>query len=536
MSSSTTADTVLVGAQVHTLDPGRPTATAVVIKDGMIAAVGDEGDVREWRGAATQIIDLDGATLTPGLVDGHIHPVLGLDLVSGIDLSDCTDLGELRDRLATETRRLGRGEWVRGFGLDHNVFAGGPITRTLIDDVLQGAPAFLRLYDGHSALVSGAALQAAGIDGPRRFAQRSTVVCDDRGRPTGHLLEHAAMDLVLHVMPPADPAERRSRLLALLGEMAEAGLTGGHVMDAEGGALELLADMETTADLPMRLRLAPWCMPGATSEELDRLVREHGRGGRRWSLGAVKFFIDGTVEGGTAWLEHPDCHGGGTDSLWLDPDAYTRAVRHLAAAGVQTATHAIGDAGVRHVLDTLEGIDTLGVRHRVEHIETLPREEFARFAALGVAASMQPTHSAYTKADHTDEWSRRLGPDRADRAWSCRDAHDSGAALVLGSDWPIAHFDPREVLATARLRRLPSRPDAAPVAPEQALTARTALEGMTSQAALVAGESHLAGRIAPGYRADLTAFGVDPIAAPADELASAPIRLTMVAGTVTHHG
>ena len=413
-STDADPDLILVNAQIRTLDPARPRASAVAVSGGRIVAVGSADEVRDLRGRGTEVVDLAGATVTPGLVDGHLHPVLGIDLVSGTDLSTCRDLSQLRASLAAT------------------------------------------------------------------------------------------------------------------------GLTGGHVMDLQGDALELIAGMEDEGELPLRLRLAPWCMPGADTDELDRLVAQHGHGGRRWQLAAVKFFIDGTVEGGTAWLEHADCHGQGTESLWRDPAAFTRAVRHLAAHGVQTATHAIGDAGVRHVLDTLEGVDTHGVMHRVEHIETLPASQVPRFAALGVAASMQPTHSAYTRADHTDEWSRRLGDQRADRAWICRELHDAGATLVLGSDWPIAHFDPREVLATARLRRLPSRPGTAPVAPRQALTALAALEGMTSQSALVAGESAYAGRIAPGFRADLTAFGLDPVLAPADELAQAPIPLTVVGGQIVH--
>ncbi|MFE5737633.1 amidohydrolase [Streptomyces celluloflavus] len=538
-SPLTTADTVLTGARIRTLDPRRPWAEAVAVKDGTIVAVGDERDVRDWRGAATEIVDLAGATLTPGLVDGHSHPVWGVEMSTGLDLSGCRDLDGLRTALAAAARALPPGGWVTGWGLDHNVFGDRPIHRDLIEDVLGGAPAFIRLYDGHSALADGRALAAAGIDGPREFAQRASVVCDDSGRPTGHLVEHAAMDLLLPVLPRPSAADRRARLLALLGEMAAAGLTGAHVMDLQDpDVLHLLAGIEADADLPLRLRLAPWCMPGVDADGLDHLVALQRLTGRRWRVGGVKFFMDGTVEGGTAWLERADCHGQGTEAFWPDPAAYTRAVHHLDRAGVRTATHAIGDAAVRHVLDTVEALGADRApgryRHRVEHIETVPDEQLPRFAALGVAASMQPTHTAYTRADHTDAWSQRVGTERAERAWRCRDLRDAGAVLVLGSDWPIAHHDPRQVMATARLRRPAGEPGTAPVTPGQALTGLMALEGCTSHAALAAGEEAVAGRIAPGYRADLTALGVDPVTAPADELGTAPVRLTMTGGRITH--
>ncbi|MFE3555974.1 amidohydrolase [Streptomyces sp. NPDC059193] len=522
------ADTVLTGARVRTLDPARPEAEAraVAVRGGLIAAVGDEADVRDWRGPGTEVIDLGGATLTPGLTDAHSHPVWGIEMATGTDLSAVRDIDRLRAVLRTAERSRG---WVVGHGLDHNAFGGQPVDRALIEDVLDGAPAFLRLYDGHSALATGPALAAAGITGPRTFAQRSAIVCDAAGRPTGHLVEHAAMELVGALVPGPAPAERRSRLVALLRSMAATGLTGAHVMDlGDGDVPALLSTVEYEGDLPLRLRLAPWCMPGADDAELARLTGLQGLAGRHWRVGGVKFFMDGTVEGGTAWLEHADCHGQGTDAFWPDPQAYARAVRVLDAAGVRTATHAIGDAAVRHVLDTVAALGGQArMRHRIEHIETVPDDQLKRFAELGVIASMQPPHAGYTRADHTDEWSRRLGEERAGRAWRCRDLRDAGAVLALGSDWPIAHYDARRVLVAARAPL-----GAASAGP--ALTGLMALEGMTSHAALAAGEERVAGRIAAGLRADLTAFALDPVTAGVDELAEAPVRLTMSGGRVTH--
>ncbi|MET9934608.1 MULTISPECIES: amidohydrolase [unclassified Streptomyces] len=516
-------DLVLVNARVR--DPGPTGHTAVAVRGGLITALGTDAEARTWAGPGTETVDLAGATLTPGLTDAHSHPVWGLEMFTGTDLSAVTDLDGLRAALKAAERRDG---WVLGFGLDHNAFGGRPVHRDLIEDALDGAPAHLRLYDGHSALVSGTALKAAGIDGPRTFAQHSEIVCGPDGTPTGHLVEHAAMDLMTPVLPALPYAERRDRLVALLTGMAATGLASAHVMDLGGHDVPgLLAALEEDGDLPLRLRLAPWCMPGAAPEELDAFVRLQERAGRLWGVGGVKFFMDGTVEGGTAWLEHADCHGRGTEAFWPDPAAYSAAVARLHRAGVGTATHAIGDAAVRHVLDTVEGLGAGGPRHRIEHIETVPDDQLGRFAALGVVASMQPPHTAYTRADHTDEWSVRLGEERAGRAWRCRDLRDAGAHLALGSDWPIAHYDARQVLATARAPR-------GAASARHGLTGLMALEGMTTHAAFAAGEEAVAGRIAPGFRADLAAFAVDPVEAPADETAEVPVRLTVAGGRITH--
>ncbi|QNS06610.1 amidohydrolase [Streptomyces xanthii] len=520
------ADLLLTDTRIRTLNPHQPEATALAVKDGRIAALGDTATLtRDWSGPGTERLSLAGATVTPGFVDSHSHPVWGLQMSAGADLTGVQDLDALRAALRSAPRIDG---WVIGWGLDHNAFGGRPVHHGLIEDVLDGAPAFLRLYDGHSALASTAALAAAQVTGPREFAQRAEIVCDAEGRPTGHLIEHAAMDVVDAVVPRLSYEKRRAGLVDLLKGMAATGLTGAHVMD--GADLELLAAVEQDTDLPLRLTVAPWCMPGVDQDGLDELIALQKRGGRDWRVGAVKFFMDGTVEGGTAWLEQADCHGRGTDAFWPDPQAYSDAVRTLHAAGVRTATHAIGDAAVRHALDTIEALGASGRdAHRIEHIETVPDDTLPRFAALGVAASMQPPHTAYTKGDHSDEWSQRLGAERAGRAWRTRDLRDAGAVLALGSDWPIAHFDARRVLAMARV------PEGAAGA-GQGLSGLEALEGVTSHAAIASGEAHLGGRIEVGLRADLTVLGLDPVLAPADELAQAPVRLTTVGGRIVHRG
>lgn len=251
--------------------------------------------------------------------------------------------------------------------------------------------------------------------------------------------------------------------------------------------------------------------------------------------------MDGTIDNGTAWLEHPDRNGESTHAFWPEPDAYTRTIAALHRAGVPTATHAIGDAAVRHVLDAVEKAQAADadadavVRHRVEHIESVPDDTLRRFAELGVVASMQPTHCCdFTRADHTDNWSRRLGEERASRAWRCRDLRDSGATVVLGSDWPIAPFPPLGVMAGARHRRPTRDLTQPPHGPDQALDALDALQGMTTGPAFAAGEEHQAGRLAVGHRADLTVLADNPLTTSATALADLPVLLTVLDGRITH--
>jgi predicted amidohydrolase YtcJ len=525
----TAADLVLMADRIHTMLPGPP-VTALAVADGLITALGTRADVRDWRGPGTEVLDLGAATITPGLVDGHAHPVMGLSMTRGVDLSAVRSLDGLKRALRAVPIPPDR--WIEGFGLDPNAFEGAPVTHApLVEALGPAVPVFLVLFDAHSALVSPRALEIAGITGAREFASGASVVCDAEGRPTGHLLELEAA-LVVHEMLPEDPPEgRRARLRDLMTRMAASGLTAANAMDFGLDSFDLFTALEAAGELPLTWRCAPFVMPG---DGLEQVVEQQRLHGRRWRVEGAKFMIDGTIDGGTAWLEEPDTHGESTACFWPDPWEYAAVVEVLAGRGIPIVTHAIGDAGIRFVLDTLARLPHPRVPHRVEHLETMPTELVGRFAELDVTASMQPTHCThYTRADHTDNWSQRLGEKRADRGFRSRDLRDQGARLALGSDWPIAHFDPRGIMAAARLRRPAGEPEVEPVLPDQALTARMALEGFTSQAADAAGWTD-AGRIAPGFRADLSVFALDPLGAPPDEFAESAVPLTVVAGSIAH--
>jgi predicted amidohydrolase YtcJ len=530
-------DLVLLSARL--LDPATgefQPHTALAAGGGRIVALGDDRDMRALAGPATTVLDLRGAVVIPGLTDGHLHPVSGAELTRGTDLSACGDLDAVRAELDRARRALAPGEWLFGWGLDPNAFGDQPVAGDTVGPVLDGVPAMLRLFDGHSVLGSRRALELSGIDGPRRFAEAAEIVCDDRGRPTGLLLEEAACRPLEEAAPALSAAGFRDRAAEALRGMAAAGLTGGHMMEGEPAHLDLLAELEAAGDLPLRLRVAPWCRPG--TDEVKELIDVQGAGGRLWRVAGVKLFMDGTIDNGTAWLERPDRHGESTRAFWPEPAAYTRVIAALHAAGVPTATHAIGDAAVRHVLDSVEAAmeeTKTGVRHRIEHVETVPDETVRRFAELGVTASMQPTHcTEFTRADHTDNWSRRLGEQRADRAWRCRDLWDAGVNVVLGSDWPIAPYPPLGVLAGARHRRPARDLTRPPHGPGQALTPLRALQGMTVNPARVAGEEAEAGRLAVGFRADLTVLAGDPLTVPDNDLAGLPVWLTVLDGRLTH--
>jgi predicted amidohydrolase YtcJ len=531
------ASLVIVNARVRTLDPERPAATAVAVAGGTIVAVGDDHQIRAFADSTTEVVDGAGMAVVPGLVDAHQHPIDGALTNSGLDLSDVHTVPQLQAILGTARSALGTGEWLRGHSLAYDVFAEQPASADLIEPAVEGAPVLLTFFDLHTALASRAALAAAAITGPRAFDDSSEIVCVD-GVPTGELREVSAWAVVEAVAPERSPAERRSLVARALREQNAAGLTGVHAMDGSPDALADYRALEDAGELTVRVRVPFNIDPGTPVPEYPGLVAERNRRGRLWRAGAIKFFLDGVVEAGTAWLFEPDASGAGTASFWPDLEAYREAVRVFDAAGFQCVTHAIGDRAVHEVLnayrDAAAENGPRDRRHRIEHLETLQDSDLERLVGEHVIASQQAIHMQWISADGRDPWSRALGRERAARGFRLADLRRAGAVLPLGSDWPVAAYDPRLGMAWARLRRPPHHQRGARFNPGQELTGLEALEGYTTQAAVAAGEESVAGRIRVGYRADLTAFASDPVACEPDELPELPVTLTVVDGAIVH--
>ncbi|MDQ4504385.1 amidohydrolase [Sinomonas sp. ASV322] len=516
---------ILAGASLEAV------AGVVAVDGGRIVAVGGPDEVDGWIARARRVIDVGDATMSPGLVDAHIHPILGGDIARGVDLSGLATRAAVRGALAAHAATT-RDDWIFGWGLDPSAFEGEEPSNALFDGVLDGERVFVTLFDGHAALVSAAGLSAAAVTGAEQVPGSGYVGVDATGRPTGMLFEMAAQELVRRVLPERSFDDRVDDLDRLLRDMSAAGLVAGQMLDlAVPESLDVLEALEARGDLAIRLRISPWILPGATATDLDRVVALQGRRGRRWEVCGVKLMMDGTIDNGTAWLVEPDTHGESVDPLWNDPGELVAALRHFHERGIPTATHAIGDRAVEYVARAISELEPNVTVHRIEHIETIPDEVLAQVVASGATTSLQPTHCAhYVRADHGDNWSQRLGTERAQLAWRTGDLRRAGAVVALGSDWPIAPFDPRGIIAAAQTRRPAWRPDVEPVQPRQALSARAALEGYTSEYWRSVGEA--GGVIEAGARADLTVFRDNPLTTAPDDFAKSPVLLTVVDGDV----
>ncbi|WP_416443733.1 amidohydrolase [Leucobacter sp. HNU] len=509
--------------------------TRLAVSDGRIVAVG--GAEIEAARPEAEIVDFGAdAAILPGLIDCHTHPVWGSESQGGsLGLGGVASLVQLRERLEAASSGADADAWITGYDLDVNAFEGVEPNGRVFEEWLPGRRISLMTRDAHALVVSPAVVAEVGLTGDEVFADASSIVSDADG-PTGWVLELQAMDLVLAHVPQA-PLEVQADFLAdALRAFAESGLTEVHALDFHAPSRELYEELERRGELPVRVRVYPLVPADSSPETWAGVADLQGLGGRRWRVDGAKFMLDGTADNGTAWFAEPDRLGENHEALWRSTDAYREAVRFFTERGVPTATHAIGDAAVDFVLDVVAEVGHApSAPHRIEHIESIPDATLARFAELGVVASIQPTHATrLTEPDGSDNWSRRIGPERVAHGWRVRDLLAQGAPVVLGSDWPIGIGDPRVSLADAQLRRPVGEPDRGEHQPDQKIDAAAAYRSMTSvPAGLFPGAgaaSEPRGRFQPGSPADLTVFAADPTGLPPEAQAVNTVLATFVGG------
>lgn len=535
-------DLIIHNARIRSMEPGQDTAyspaTAVAVDQGEITRLGSEDEVLQHTGPTTEIIDAGGATLTPGLIDSHMHPIWGAELTEGTDFGGITSLETVRQMVAEAAADLPPQAWIRGWNLDYKAFPNG-IRGTLLDEAAGGRPVLIIFYDLHTALANAAALSIAGVDGSEQFADASLVVTDSAGQPTGELREMPAYMLLTDAAPQAETPVVLDTIEAILQESAATGVTSAAVMDGRDRTLNLVDELEARdGGLPVRLHVAMWHQPGDDDDVVAHRISLLGKTGRHYRVSMVKMFLDGVIDSGTAWLHEPDSQGEGTRPFWNSVDRYAEVAATYHHAGFQLVTHSCGDAGAAQAMKVYSTVGTTaanGANHRIEHVETLTDDDVASLATTTTIASMQPLHMQWREADYSDPWTQRLGVERSASFFRTRDLLEAGVKVCLGSDWPVAAQDPRIGMAWARLRRQPGNQQAPTFEPDQRLTGTEALLGYTRWAAEALGREDL-GHIRVGVRADLVLWAQDPVCAEADALIDVPVQLTVLDGAVVHRG
>ena len=410
-------DLIIVNGNIHTGDPHQPHAQALAVQGEIIVAVGSDEDVRRLARPATQVIDAEQRLIVPGFNDAHVHFIAGAEELVGVDLRPSHDEGDLAARLARYAAAQAGGEWITGGYWDHEAWARQALpTRASIDAVTPNHPVFVKRLDGHMALANSLAMTLAGISDETPVPSGGAVVRDSQGRLTG-LFKDAAMDLVTRAMPPATFDTILLKARAALDHAAALGVTSVQDMTASAAELAAYEALLEAGELTTRIS-------SIQMYDGDRRLERGGDFGRaEWlSSGGRKFFADGSMGASTAAFFAPYADDPATSGLLIhDPDRLEQLIVDADAAGVQPVIHAIGDRANALVLDILErryaarGISRRW-RPRIEHAQVVRPEDRARFRALGVVASIQPSH-----AIDDMRWAEaRIGTARSAMAYNCQ--------------------------------------------------------------------------------------------------------------------
>ncbi len=525
------ATLVLVGGEIVTNDPARPRVRGLAVRGNRVMAVGDEAAVRALVGPETRVVELGGATVVPGLVDGHCHLYgLGASLenVSLRGLESEQAAAALAARAALERAP---GEWLLGRGWDQNRWGGSFPTRASLDAALGERPAALRRVDGHALWANSAALRRAGVTRDTPDPPGGKIVRDAAGEPTGVLID-TAMDLVERHVPAPGPEVRERRIRRAAQVAIEVGLTGVHEMGVDDETVAVYRRLAASGELPLRVNAYLAGSPELAARLGEREL-EPDDGDAYFAVVGMKLFADGALGSRGAKLAADYSDDPGNRGLWvIEPAALREAVIAATGAGWQIATHAIGDAAVAATLDAYEaaaarqpGVD---LRLRVEHAQVMTAADVERLARLGVLASMQPTH-----ATSDMPWAEaRLGPERVRGAYAWRSVLDAGGLIVAGSDFPVEETSPQLGLYAAVTRRDPAGSPAEGWYPAQRMTLDEAIYAFTAAPAEAGFVEDHRGRLVAGFVADVTVY--DRALTPDRGLLDARVAMTVVGGEVVY--
>lgn len=522
------------------MDPAAPTAEAVAVEGSRIVAVGTLADVRS-RAARAEHIDLQGRLLLPGFIDAHNHYLATGESMASVDVRYplVSTSEQLVRAIAAAAERTPPGEWIRAWGFDHAKYGErrAPSRRDL-DGATTRHPVAVSHISGHYVLVNSLALSRQGVDEFAPDPAGGTFAREPDGRLSG-LCEDAAMGLVLPVAvdigshgPNFHTAAPLEHLVSAVERAGRAFLAAGltTVCDAQVTSRELKA--YRAARGLGRLPVRTVCMP--LSHQLDsyQSIGMTGPFGDDWlSIGAMKFYADGSLIGGTAAFSTPyGEHGEFPGSLYWEPEAFQAAISRAHRSGWQIGVHAQGDRAIAMTLDALGAAGAAhprrDPRHRIEHAGFPSPDQIAQMAELGVVTVNQPTYLH----DSGDEFLVRLG-ERADRLLPLREEVDRGVTVVLSSDSDVASFRPLDTITNAVLRRTAG---GSVIGRNQRLSVLEALEAHTAAAAFALRRECDIGSIEPGKLADLVVLEQDLVDLPPSDISEVRVWMTVIDGTIVH--
>ncbi len=517
---------VVTGARIYTVDPGRPAASCLAVKDGRILAAGD--DVKAYIGSGTRVIDAKGAAIIPGFIDSHVHMESLGELLETFDFRHVRTAAEIVEMVRKEAARRPAVEWIEGRNWDQTNWGGRFPSAEELSRAVPDHPVCLTRVDGHAAWVNRKALELAGITAATQDPAGGKILRDASGNPTGILIDRA-QGLVMRKIPPPSAAALRRRLAKAARECARLGLTTVHDAGVSSQALAAYRELIARKELPIRV----YAMIGGEGALWREYLEKGPEIGGRLTVRSIKLMADGAMgsRGAAFWKPYAD-DPGNTGLLMLRKEDVERVARQAVAKGFQVNTHAIGDRANRMVLEAYGAV--LGGRNdrrfRIEHAQVVAPEDFELFRKYSVIASMQATH-----ATSDMRWAEaRVGPERVKGAYAWRRFLSIGVPVANGSDFPVEDPNPIWGFYAAITRQDHQGNPKGGWFPEQRMTREEALQSWTICGAYAAFEEDTKGSLAPGKLADFVMLSADIMRIPPQEIPKVQVMMTVVGGEIVY--